>query len=207
MASEVSIANLALAHIGDTATVASLDPPEGSAQAEHCATFYPVARDALLEMHPWGFATRRIALAGLTAESIPEWNYAYAIPSDCVRVVEVLPAGVSGIYGSGVGDAQPYTIEIDSSGAKAIFTDQENARLRYIALVDDTTRFSPLFVMALSYHLASLIAGPILKGDVGAAEAKRCAALMQGYLNQARLSDAQQKRVPVDHIPSFIGAR
>ena len=63
MASEVEICNLALSHLGDTATVASSDPPEGSAQAEHCARFYPIARDALLEMQNWKFATRRATLA------------------------------------------------------------------------------------------------------------------------------------------------
>ena len=36
MASDVQICNIALAHLGDTATVASINPPEGSAQAEHC---------------------------------------------------------------------------------------------------------------------------------------------------------------------------
>ena len=50
MASEVDICNLALGHLGDNATVASLNPPEGSVQAQHCARFYPIARDALLEM-------------------------------------------------------------------------------------------------------------------------------------------------------------
>ena len=60
MASEVEICNLALARLGDAATVVSIDPPEGSAQAEHCAMFYPMARDTLLAQHPWGFAQRRV---------------------------------------------------------------------------------------------------------------------------------------------------
>ena len=64
MASEVEICNLALAHLGDEATVASIDPPEGSAQAEHCQRFYPVSRNSLLEMHDWAFATKRATLAG-----------------------------------------------------------------------------------------------------------------------------------------------
>ena len=75
MASTVDICNLALAHLGDTATVASIDPPEGSAQSEHCARFYPIARDSLLEMHAWNFSMRRINLAQLT-NSWPEWQYA-----------------------------------------------------------------------------------------------------------------------------------
>ena len=45
MATEVDICNLALAHLGDDATIASIKPPEGSAQAEKSARFYPIARD------------------------------------------------------------------------------------------------------------------------------------------------------------------
>ena len=52
MPSAVTICNLALAHLGDSATVSSIDPPEGSAPAEHCARFYPVALGLLLEAHP-----------------------------------------------------------------------------------------------------------------------------------------------------------
>lgn len=62
MPSAVTICNLALAHLGDSATVSSIDPPEGSAQAEHCARFYPVALGLLLEAHPWNFATKRSRL-------------------------------------------------------------------------------------------------------------------------------------------------
>ena len=72
MASPVDICNTALAYLGDVANVVSIDPAEGSAQAEHCARFYPLARDALLEMHDWGFATRRVALAGL-ANPTTQW--------------------------------------------------------------------------------------------------------------------------------------
>ena len=58
MATEVDICNLALAHLGDDATIASLSPPEGSAQAEKAARFYPIARNTLLEMHTWNFASK-----------------------------------------------------------------------------------------------------------------------------------------------------
>ena len=60
MSSEIDICNLALARLGDDATVASIDPPEGSAQAEQCARFYSIARDTMLEMHDWRFATKRV---------------------------------------------------------------------------------------------------------------------------------------------------
>ena len=84
MASEVDICNLALARLGDNATVASIDPPEGSAQAEHCARFYAIARDSLLEMHAWKFATRRVQLAKLTVPSW-DWSFAYAEPTGALQ--------------------------------------------------------------------------------------------------------------------------
>jgi hypothetical protein len=79
--------------------------------------------------------------------------------------------------------------------------------LRYTGIVTDTTKFSPLFVMTLSWHLSSMLAGPILKGDAGAAEAKRCTALMQYYLSQATDSDAGQRRTNILHNVDWMAGR
>jgi hypothetical protein len=90
VSSEVDICNMALGHLGDDATVASLDPPEGSAQAEHCARFYPMARDAMLDAHKWGFATRRASLALLSETPPSPWRYAYAQPADALNLISML---------------------------------------------------------------------------------------------------------------------
>ena len=213
MASEIDICNLALSHLGDTATIASLDPPEGSAQAEHCARFYPIARDSLLEMHAWGFATRRAKLA-LLASGWPEWSYAYAQPADALNIIAVLPPNSSDDYSSGVPDSaggpyvpQPFSCEINETGASVIYTDQADAVLRYSASVSDPTRFSPLFTMTLSWHLASMLAGPIIKGDAGAAEAKRCIQLADAIARKAALFDAVQDRGQPTHTPGWVSAR
>ena len=218
MASEVDICNLALGHLGDTATVASLDPPEGSAQAEHCARFYPIARDSLLEMHPWGFATKRVQLAQL-GTGWPEWDYSYAQPADALNIIAVLPPDASDDYSMALNSAnvplaaggayvpKAFSCEVNSDGADVIYTDQEDAVLRYTALVSDPTKFSPLFVMTLSWHLASILAGPIIKGDVGAAEAKRCTAMMQMYLAKATESDAGQRRINPQHNVGWMSGR
>lgn len=216
MASEVDICNLALAHLGDNATVASLDPPEGSAQAEHCARFYPMARDSLLEMHTWGFATKRVTLA-LLGSGWPEWDYSYMQPSDALNIVAILPPDATDDYSQGLSNVpmaaggsyvpQAFSCEVDGSGNDVILTDQADAVLRYTCVVEDTTKFSPLFVMALSWHLASMLAGPMLKGDAGAAEAKRCTAMMQAYLSQATESDAAQRRINPQHNVGWISGR
>lgn len=220
MASEVDIANLALANLGDAATVSSLSPPEGSAQAEHCARFYPIARDTLLEMHCWNFATRRITLALVASPGTP-WSYAYAVPSDAVTLIAVIPIDATDDYAGSINTgytwlpnnvATSYTpvdfvTETDADGNRIILTDQATAVLRYVARVTDTMRFSPLFVTALSWLLSSMLAGSLLKGDAGAAESKRCMAMVQHWLSQAMLSDANQRSVKPAQSVGWMAGR
>lgn len=201
MASEVDICNLALSHLGDSATVASIDPPEGSAQAEHCQRFYPIARDSLLELHNWKFATKRTRLALLDVDSW-NWTYAYAEPSDAMKIIGILPPTATPIE-----PTADYETMATDDGSGLILTDLEEATALYIAEVTDTMRFSPMFVTTLSWHLASMLAGPIIKGDVGAAEAKRCQQMMLYHLAQAKVSDANQRRVEPTHTPAWIGSR
>lgn len=224
MASAVDIVNLALAHLGDTATVSSINPPEGSAQAEHAARFYPIARDGLLEMHFWNFSARRIALAQVTC-IWPEWDYAYALPSDVNNIIAVLasdaqddfstkivpsdnmPYMYAPVVAAGQYTPQSYTVESTATGSSILYTDQADAVLRYTSFVTDTTKFSPLFVTCLSWHLASMLAGPIIKGDQGAAEAKRCQQMMVSYLSEARESDSNQRNVKPEHIVGWMSGR
>jgi hypothetical protein len=209
MASEVDICNLALSHLGDNANVASLNPPEGSAQAEHCARFYPMARDSLLELHAWSFATKRVVLAQLS-NGWSQWAFAYALPNDALNTLAVLAPDASSDYmpdALGLYTPQPYSCEINELGTEVIYTDQANAVLRYTARIEDPTKFSPLFVHTLSWHLAGMLAGPVLKGDVGAAEAKRCAAMAQTWLVKAKESDASQRHSTPQHSVGWIAGR
>jgi len=222
MASEVDIVNLALGHLGDTATVSSIDPPEGSPQAEHAARFYPIARDSLLEMHPWGFSTTRSTLALISEGAWPEWKYCYASPSGALNIIAILDPNAADDYSvgmqyaytqigtpvvmQGVYTPQPFSQETLEDGTVVIYTNQENAVCRYTRFVTDTTNFSPLFVDTLAWYLASYLAGPILKGDAGAAEAKRCMANAMGMLGKAATSDSNQRRVhPMQNVGWMAG--
>ena len=201
MASVVDICNLALARLGDNATVSSISPPEGSAQADHCARFYPIALDSLLEMHAWKFAIRRTLLAQLVTDAWG-WSFAYAMPSGVLKVIGVLPGS-----GSSDGAAQPYEIEAGEGGGMVILTNQEDASLRYVAHVTDTTTFSPLFIDALAWLLAAYLAGPLIKGDAGAAMARACLQSFQVVLSGAKVSDANQRKIDLDHQPTWIAGR
>lgn len=233
MASEVDIVNLALGYLGDAATVASISPPEQSAQAQHAARFYPIARDSLQEMHTWGFCTKRMTLAAFETSEATEWDYAYAAPSDMLNAIAVLPADSTDDYTPGYPSApdfpygiassvypssaptsvggpyapQPFSCETNAEGVDVIYTDQQNAVLRYSGSVTDTARFSPLFVTTLAYYLASFLAGPLIKGSEGDAAADRCLKKAMALLSQAKESDAGQRRVNLMHRVAWVAGR
>ena len=222
MATEVDICNLALAHLGDDATIASLSPPEGSAQAEKAARFYPIARNNLLEMHNWNFAAKRGNLA-LTTNSLDQWDYAYVAPADMMSPVAIIspssqndyatrmsagdtPGGITSNYAPTFVAGQ-YTPQQFAVEGEFIYTNQENAMLRYQAFITDSSLFSPLFVTTLSWHLASMLAGPVIKGDQGAAEAKRSTQMMSNYLTSAKQSDNLHRDITVEHIVPWTSGR
>jgi hypothetical protein len=64
-----------------------------------------------------------------------------------------------------------------------------------------------MFTMTLAWHLASMLAGPIIKGDIGAAEAERCAKMMSIYLQKAKESDSIDRQVKPGHIVSWVAGR
>lgn len=231
MASEVDICNLMLGNIGDEANVSEINPPDGSIQAEHCARFYPIARDSLLEMHDWKFATKRVPLTPTTVPDNAGYLYAYLVPANTIRVVAVLPpnapdnntatlGSIPGYrtYGPSDYEAQPlatrvfnmpqdFTVESLEDGTQVILTNQDQATGRITFRVTDTTKFSPLFIDTLGWYGASKVAGPILKGDVGAAEAKRCLQFAMALLGKAAVSDTNQQQVNVQQNVPWIGNR
>jgi hypothetical protein len=113
-----------------------------------------------------------------------------------------VPIATGGVY-----QPQPFNAETLADGTDVIYTNQANAMLRYTSLISDTNKFSPLFVEALSWLLASYLAGPVIKGDAGANEAKRC---MQAFLmvySKATISDASQRRTQIAQSVGWIAGR
>lgn len=226
----VAICNLALAHIGQGG-ITSLDPEEDeSANAALCAQFYPEARDAMLELRNWTFALRRLDLTGKQLAESPSssWDFAYGIPSDLLKALAVLPPGASNDYAVAAPQPVPqadstgaivseptiampvpadYVIEDDGHGSKILLTDQDEAVLRYVARVVDTDQYSGLFRTALSWKLASMLAGPIIKKEQGAAEADRCLQKMAFYLAESATQDAGQRQVRVARTAKSLRAR
>jgi hypothetical protein len=207
MASDVEISRLALGHIGDAARINSIDPPDNSVQAQHCATFYPIARDELLEMHDWQFATKRWNLElSLVEFENGEWAYAYSLPSDYIRALKVCPQGAPMDF-----PGQPFKIESDVTELDTLLlTNVTDAVLHYIYREEETGRYSPTFISALSLLLGSYLAGPIIKGKTAAAVAKELRARARATFLVSSAMDANaslDKLQYGNHKPIWITDR
>jgi len=201
VASDVTICNLALARLGDDANIVSISPPEGSVQADHCARFYPLARDCLLQMHPWSFAVREQTLAPLVNDT-PGWAYCYAQPAETLAVLDVLPA-----HSVRLSACTDFVTQTNTAGLPVVLTNEPNARGRLLMRVTDSAQFPALFTDTLAWLLASYLAGAMIKGTEGAAQARAC---LQGFnvtFTQARLADANQRHVAPEHTPAWMAAR
>lgn len=228
MSDEVSISNLSLSHLGERASISNLTPPEGSAFAPHCAAWLPIARRALLEMHDWNFATRRAAGTLMTEVPLNGWQYAYAKPNKAIRVFAVLPAetdgdvrssqlnryaassaayGYIGNYTASATAPREFIVETLSDGTEVVYTNEPNAVLRFTVDVTDYSKYSPLAELTLSHLHASFLAGPILKGATGRAEAKAQLQIAMSYMARAAGSDASQSMREDKHQVPWIQNR
>lgn len=194
MASAVDICNLGLSHFGQDANLSSLT--EQSIEAEHCSRFYPIALNELLEEFDWSFARKRATLAELTNDR-EDFEYRYARPADCLKERRVLPDG----YGDDLNDVTDFQRE-----GSNIYSNEPLATLVYTQLLTDTTKFSPLFVVTLSWRVAAYVSGPILKDPSGGVPV-RMRKVSDTMAAQAKASDANIDRKRAAHTSTAKGAR
>lgn len=204
MATVVDICNLALARLGDRANVTSIDPPEGSVQSDHCARFYPMARDTALAAHDWSFASTYGTLAEIAVTN-PEWLYTYALPSTAITVRKV---GYTQDQLFGWTDGPYFELASLDTGALTLLSNVPDlGYCRFTRRVTDPTKFPPLFTEALVFLLASYLAGPVIKGKAGAQTSATMYQAYIGTIRQADTIDANQSRTRPRYTPSSARLR
>lgn len=201
MTSVVAICNLALSNLGKL-NISSID--EASAEARACRQFYEHTRDLLLESYPWRFAAKTTSMAQVSNDKPALWGYAYSRPVDCLKVRFVLrdPSVESCVVkANGVTTfvGEQYYLE-----ASSIYCDISPAFLHYTAKVTDPTKFTPLFVDALAWHLAVRLAMPLTRDPKVRADAWQVAQQMTAA---AQMMDANEKRHSSDVESEFVRAR
>ncbi len=178
MDTAVEICNLALSHIGQGVTIASLS--ERTAAAQACNDFFETARKKFLRDYKPAFALKRnysfAEVEEFEDEDNSEWGFSYRWPSDCLAVIKLH----SGIRQRSPDTDVPFEQGGDST-EKLILTDEEDAVGDYVLDHDNFTIWHEDSMIALSYLVAHYIAPRLSKGNI--IQMKR--ELWQFYLAEA----------------------
>jgi len=171
----VSICNIALIALGESAIVSLQDPYK---RAILCNARYDQVRREVLRAHPWNCAKRRAQLAANATAPAFGFSAAFPLPGDYIRLAE-LPDW----------DDPKYAVE--DGQLLGDFTAPLN--LIYIYDLQDPTRFDPLLVAALGYALAAELAEPLCQDT---SKQQSMLKLLQGKLDLAKLVSSQENSSP-----------
>ena len=159
MASNVQICNLALGMIG-AGRIASLE--DGSIEGRSCTAVFELLRDEVQEAHAWTFNKARAELARLDETPSFGYLYAYALPSDCLRVLKVDGDTFSLVDQQNASIVEAYGIQWEIEGRK-LLTDAEEVKIQYLKRGEDPSQFTASFVMAFAARLAVDLAMTVAK--------------------------------------------
>jgi len=146
---EVDIANMAFGRIGGkTFTLAVQTSTEG-VQAN---LWYVQCRDALLRSYDWNFARARATLDPHPDAPAFEWDHAYLLPDDFLRLRNDYTTE----------DSQSVTDRWEIEG-NMLLTNDDEVELKYIKKVTDPDEFDPLFkqmlILTMALNMLFAIAG------------------------------------------------
>lgn len=139
--SQVGIANLALYRC-KTSAISSLT--EASQAARIVNAVWEYVRDEVLAAYPWNFAKARATLAQDTTAPTYGYDYRYAKPSNCLRILEVVQSDAPVDY---VEEGDYLLTDADNTDA--------DLYIRYITVISDCAKWPPMFINAFAWRLAA----------------------------------------------------
>lgn len=184
MASQVEIINVALTRLG-AQTISSLE--DGIPEANAANALWSTARQSSLRDHPWNFATAEATLSAVVGGETYRYKYAYQIPSDSLRVLEVF-------------DNDDF-----KQAGKLILTDAGTCVIKYIKDVEDTYAWDALFTDVMAQRLSAEMAYTLTKNQ---STADTQFTLYGQKLQKARFVDAtEETQDPFGDVGFILKAR
>jgi len=156
MASQVSIANRALMHIGHKRFVSALT--DQTLEAEVILQLWEDCLRSALQEIDWGFARERVTLEIGTPTPPAEWIYAYLRPPD--EEIVALRRIADGLKVRRADDRPTFTVE-QFAGTRYIYSDTEDAEMLCTRYETKTALFTPLFAQFLAGEIAINAAMPL----------------------------------------------
>lgn len=186
MASAVSICSNALLLLGDS-PINSFD--DDSERARVASNLWPDLRDFVLRSHPWNCATKRVVLSPLPQAPAFDFNYAFTLPTDWLRTLQIGQRG----------ERPEYQIE-----GRTILMQENVCRLRYIWRNDNPATWDAMLVEAMTQVMKAAMAYPITQA--GSIE-QLAQQVLQPMLKSARAVDGQEDDVDyLDDSPLYQAA-
>ena len=191
MASVVDICNSALNLLG-ASTISALT--DDSKNARLCNQRYEPVRNRVFRSHAWNCLHKRVQLAQNSTAPVVEYSNAYALPSDCLRVLKVH---------NGTTDSIASAIDYKLEG-RNIVTDEGTIFLIYIALDTDPNNYDTYLQESISHQLAADLAYAVTNN---ATLADKYMVRADERLREARFIDATENSLGTIESSEFTDAR
>lgn len=223
MSDQLGIYNLALSYLSLSQRVQNVN--ETTPAAGYCNTFYDPARKYVLEQCYWSFATKAVALALLSDQSVlapsaifyPGWRFIYQRPNDCLKAQAVTTyygvranpflgywwlagsqGSVAGMWGPW---RAPWLEALDQTNVNKgqsinILTDQDSAWLIYTTDVPNIAICPEVFADCVAWQLARRIAGPVSASEKAKLNAEKMGPLSLSTALAQNLNEQQPDPYP-----------
>ena len=165
---DISICSAALLMVGSDEINSFSDETR---EAKLCGNLYYIVLDDLLSRHPWHFSLAQVQLAQLVDTPLFDYQYAYQLPVDMLRLIK---------------EENAYRYEIYEN---KLYTDQDTVKVSYQFRPAENT-FPPYFVKLLTLELASVLAVSLAEDE---SKMKLFAEMSQSYERKARNTDSQMQ--------------
>jgi len=191
MASVVNMCNSALNLLG-ASTISALT--DDTKNARLCNQRYEPVRNRVFRSHAWNCLHKRVQLAQNSTSPVVEYDYAYALPSDCLRVLKIH---------NGTTDSIATSLDYKLEG-RNIVTDLDTIFLIYIALDTDPNNYDTYLRESISHQLAADICYAITNN---ATLANNYMGRADERLREARFIDATENSLGTVEANEFTDAR
>ena len=177
--SKTEICNLAVGWLGGN-RITSVDD-DNSTEAKLCRANYDLSRQAVLEEREWTFAVKRAQLTPLSEVPLFGYNYKFLLPPDLLVTINAYDPQHAGMK------APPGIVHTREQNV--LYADIPVVNVKYIMDLENTNRFSGLFVQALAAHIGGNIAVALTEN---AKQQERMIIMYENNLHRAIASDSLQ---------------
>ena len=191
MASVVDMCNSALNLLG-ASTISALTDDTKNARLVNQR--YEPVRNRVFRSHAWNCLHKRVQLAQNSTAPVVEYTYAYALPSDCLRVLKVH---------NGTTDSIASNIDYKLEG-RNIVTNEGTVYIIYIAIDTDPNNYDTYLQESISHQLAADLAYAVTNN---ATLADKYMTRADERLREARFIDATENSLGTIESSEFVDAR